>query len=495
MEYSKKDEIYLSKSLFIRGLQCHKSLYLHKYRPELKDEITEFQEATFQSGTEVGILARDLFPGGVLVPYEDLDYDEQLNMTKEEMGKGTTTLYEAAFSYNNIFIKTDILHKVDTGWELYEVKNSTKVKDQYIPDLALQYYVLKGVGVHVTKACIVHINNQYVKQGDLELNKLFTVADITSTIEEQQNLISGELDEMRQMLKADLPVIDISNHCFDPYDCDFYGHCWQHIPEDSIFSIGSVWIDKFAYYKRGMLRFNELPQNELNELQKMYTEAFLEKKEYFRPDRIKDFLTSLWYPLCFLDFETIFRVAVPMFDGTRPYQQIPFQYSLDCLDTEKSELKHFEYLGRQGVDPRRELIEKLIKDIPENACALAYNKTFETGILNSLKNWFPEYTDKIDRIINNMRDPMIPFQNKDYYHWELWGSYSLKYVLPTLIPELSYEDVEISDGATASDKYLQMFYLSDTMEIEKIRKDLLDYCKLDTLGMVKIVEKLKEMVK
>ena len=484
---------YLSKSLFIRGLQCHKSLYLKKHRPDLAEMPSEGQQARMESGQEIGILAQGLFPGGLEIPYEGLSYDEQLIKTNEAVRAGKT-IYEGAFRYDNIFIKADIIHKGADGWELYEVKNSTDVKEYYKNDLAVQYYVLKNAGVPVSKACLVHINNQYVRNGEIKVDKLFIAEDLTGIVQEKEAFAREEIAKMREMLKGVLPAIDIGNHCFNPYDCDFYGHCWQHIPEDSIFSIGSAWIDKFAYYKRGMLRFDELPWNELNELQKMYTEAFLEKKEYLRHDRINDFLASLWYPLCFLDFETIFSVPVPMFNGTRPFQQIPFQYSLDCIDTERSELKHFEYLGQPGVDPRRELIEKLMKDIPENACTLAYNKSFETGILNSLKKWFPEYTVKIDKIISNMRDPMMPFKNKDYYHWKMWGSYSLKYVLPALIPELSYEDMEINDGGMASEMYLQMFYSNDSAEIAKIRNNLLEYCKLDTLAMVRIVNVLQEMI-
>jgi len=208
---------------------------------------------------------------------------------------------------------------------------------------------------------------------------------------------------------------------------------------------------------------------------------------------VKNFLGRLWYPMSFFDFETTYMVPVPMFNGTRPYQQVPFQYSLHVQDKEGAELKHFEYLGQAGKDPRRELVEKMLNDIPENSCVLAYNMTFEKDRLKDLKEWFPEYADKIDIIITNMRDLIVPFRSKIIYHWQLNGSFSLKDVLPALVPELSYEGMGVSNGEMASSTWLSMMEMKDD-EIEKARKALLEYCGLDTLAMVKILEEIKEML-
>ncbi len=487
------DKTYLSKSLIIRGLQCHKSLYLHKYHPELKDDIPPSREAVFETGAEVGILARGLFPGGINIPYERDGIKKQAELTKHAIEKGISTIYEASFQHNGVFVKIDILRKGKRGWEIYEVKSSTSLKDIYIPDAAVQHYAAVGAGLEVSRVFLIHINNQYVRKGEIELEKLFTINDITYEVARMQDAIEGEIAAQKIMLKGGIPKTDIGQYCREPYDCDFIDHCWRHIPDDSVFEIKGSRAFPFTLYKNGIVLMKDVPAHMLSLNQRLLVEAATEKKTVASKELIKDFVDSLWYPQCFLDFET-FSSPVPPLDGTRPYQQIPFQYSLDCIDTERSELKHFEYLGQPGVDPRRELIEKLMKDIPENACTLAYNKSFETGILNSLKKWFPEYTVKIDKIISNMRDPMMPFKNKDYYHWKMWGSYSLKYVLPALIPELSYEDMEINDGGMASEMYLQMFYSNDSAEIAKIRNNLLEYCKLDTLAMVRIVNVLQEMI-
>ncbi len=489
---NKKVKKGLSKSLFIKGLQCHKCLYLNKYSPELKDEITPQKLAMFASGTEVGLLAQQLFPGGIEVSYEGLSYAEQLGKTKYLIKKETKNIYEATFSHEGIFIKMDILHKGNDGWEIYEVKSSTEVKDVYYDDVALQYYVLSGCGLNISKAFLVHINNEYVRQGDIDVDQLFFIEDLTGEVIEKQNFVASEVLKMKEMLGTGEPVIDIGEHCSDPYDCEFIGHCWKHIPENSVFDFRGRGLNKFDLYRSGIVLMKDVPVDLLSPDQLMQLDGYLKKKNFFNEDAVREFLEELWYPISFFDFETSYMVPVPIFDGVRPYQQVPFQYSLHVQQKENGELKHFEYLARAGKDPRRELIEKLLNDLPKKSCVLAYNMSFEIGILNDLKSGFPEYEEKIDNIIANMRDLMIPFRSKAIYYWQMEGSYSLKKVLPALVPELNYEGMEVSDGAMASDSWLKMITMEDTQEIEKARKALLEYCGLDTLAMVKILKKIKE---
>lgn len=495
MTENKRTNTYLSKSLFIRGLQCPKSLYLHKYHPELMDEIDESKEMLFKSGHEVGILAQKLYPSGITIPYEGLSKEKQINKTKREIENGAKTIYEASFSYNDVFIKADIMHKEAKGWNLYEVKNSTKLKDYYLDDIAIQYYVLQGLGIPVSKAFLVYINKKYVRDGDIEVHKLFTKNDLTEIIRQKQDYIADEIKRLKDMLKGDIPEIDIGGHCDDPYECDFKSHCWRHIPEDSIFSIASNWIDKFAYYKEGIICLKDIPLDKLKNRQRIYVEAFLNKKDFINKEGIKEFLGSLRYPLCFLDFETTYMIAIPLFNGTKPYQQVPFQYSLHYLSNEGAKLEHKEYLAEAGIDPRRPFLESLLNNIRDDACLFVYNRTFETKILRLCQQWFPEYKKRIERIINNMIDLMAPFRRKDYYTWQMYGSYSLKYVLPALIPAMNYEALKISDGQMASDEYMRIYYSQDVEEIAKTRKSLLEYCRQDTLAMVEILERLKEAVK
>ncbi len=481
---------FLSKSLFIRGLQCHKSLYLQKYRPELKDAITDEKDKLFSGGNEVGILAHDLFPSGSEVPYEGLSYQEQLELTESLIKQGHHTIYEAAFQYAGVFIKADILHLGKDGWEIYEVKASTAVKDYQVHDAAVQYHVLSGINLPVSKIYLVHINNQYVRSGDIEVDKLFSKVDVTETAKKKQAFIATELKKQRDMLNGNEPVIGIGPHCYDPYECDFKGHCWRDLPKDSIFDIRGRLNNKYSLYEQGVTSMYEVSPEFLSVTQSMQIEANRTKQIFYDHRAVNGFLKNFWYPIYFLDFET-FMTAIPTFDGIRPYQQIPFQYSLHYIEHEGGDLKHHEFLARPNTDPREELINKLIIEIPDNACVVAYNKSFEIGVLKILAEQYPQHKKQIDEIIENMKDLMEPFRRKEIYHWQQNGSYSLKEVLPAMLPEFSYDNLDVRDGGMAMQSYATMNQIDDPNEIENIRKALLEYCALDTLAMVKIFEKLK----
>ena len=235
------------------------------------------------------------------------------------------------------------------------------------------------------------------------------------------------------------------------------------------------------------MHLKDIPLDILPYGQRIQVEMFIKKESIIDRTKIKEFLDSLWYPMYFLDFETLFMVPIPLFNGTNPYQKVAFQYSLHYIEKEGGELKHHEFLPSNGNDPREQLIKKLMNEIPDNACVLAWNKSFEEGRLKEFKQWFPAYREKIDIIINNMRDPMPLFRSKDIYHWQMNGSSSLKDVLPVLVPEMSYYGLEISNGGMAANAYIEIIQTKDANKKEKIRKALLEYCRLDTLAMVKIL--------
>ena len=483
---------YLSKSLYIRGLQCHKSLYLHKYQPELRGEPTPELEALWKSGREVGDFARMLFPGGVVVPFEGLTGEEQLSKTREEIDRGTKAIYEATFSFDDVFVKADIIVRNRGFWDLYEVKSSTSVKEHYWDDVAVQYYVLSGCGLPVNKAYLVHINNGYVRDGDIVPEELFVLQDITGIVREKQASIPETLTGMRTMLRGRMPEIDIGPHCSDPYDCDFMDFCWRHVPEDSVFSLRGRGIDPWEMYRQGVVRMEDVPLDALNLMQRMQVEYSLDRKAHADPVKIREFLKKVRYPVCFLDFET-FGSGIPLFDGTRPYQQVPFQYSLHRIDAEGEESRHFEYLAQPGVDPRKEIAEKLLGEIPEGACVIAYNMAFEKRVMRELGEFAPNHRKRLNAIAEGMIDLMEPFKRRDIYHWRMNGSYSLKSVLPVLVPGMTYEGLEISDGAMASEAYFAMETIADPAELSRLRKALLEYCKQDTLGLVRLLEKMRAM--
>lgn len=480
----------LSKSQFIRGLQCHKSLWLYRNRPELR-KVSDAQEATFASGTEVGRFAQELFPGGIEIPYGEMPLSEQIAKTREAM-KTHKVIYEATFEYDGVLVKVDILKKGSRGWELYEVKSSTKLKPVYENDVAIQYYVLTGTGIRVTKVGLVYIDRDYVRQGAVDPQGLFAVEDLTSTARAMQETVASQLRGQKRMLKKGvMPAIDIGHHCSDPYECDFTHHCWAHIPEPSVFSLAGKGVDPFTLYGEGIVEVKDIPLDRLNASQRHQVEAYIGKRVDFDPKRISEFLDEVWYPLCFLDFET-FQSAVPLFDDTPPYEQIPFQYSLHTLKRKGGKLHHTAFLGEPNSDPRKALLEQLLDAIPEDACVLTYYKAFETGVLTRLATQFPRKRKKIERLIANVRDLLVPFRSRAAYHWRMQGSASIKKVLPAFVPELSYDELEIGDGQAAMDAWHRMCAAQSKEELAAIRKNLLDYCALDTLAMVRLLEVLEE---
>lgn len=270
---------FLSKSRFIKGLQCHKALWLLTHNPELQDEVSVSQQAVFAAGTDVGILAQNLHPGGVEIPFEGLSVPEQLAMTQEEIKKGTKTIYEAAFSFDNVFVKVDILHKGQNGWELYEVKGATEAKEVYLNDIAVQYYVASGAGLKIKKAALVHIDNSYVREGEIDVQGLFAVQNVTKTILDRQPFVVKELKAMRSMLKKDKPAIDIGPHCSEPYECSFQGHCWSHIPSPSVFDFADIGKpDGFEYYKQGIVKMKDVPRDALGWRQQLQFDGTLHRK-------------------------------------------------------------------------------------------------------------------------------------------------------------------------------------------------------------------------
>jgi len=482
---------YLSKTQFLRGLQCHKALWLLKKRPDLAVEPDSALLAVFEEGHEAGKLAQGLFPGGVVVEFER-DKKKMLKKTIELVDQGVETIYEATFSFDNIFVMVDILHMTDNGWEIYEVKSGTTVKAINLPDLALQYHVLTGAGLSITNASLIHINNSYERHGPIDIQQLFTIEDSTEEIRGLQKRVKQDIEEMRAALGPDCPNIDIGPYCRDPYECGFIPYCWAHVSEPSVFDIHRLnGSKKFELYYQGIVEFKDIPENYyLNERQKMQVDAELTEREYLKVDEIRVFLDTLHYPMYFLDFET-FQKAIPPFDGIRPYEQIPFQYSLHVLDSEGSPLKHHEFLCEPGTDPREEIAKKLTALIPEEATVIAYNMSFEKMILGALAERFPKYQKEIWRIMANMEDLMVPFRKGCCYTKEMNGSASLKAVLPALVPELGYDGMAIAGGQEASAAYGALHREVDKTKENNIKKALLEYCKLDTLALVKLIEKLR----
>lgn len=492
-------KVQLSKTRYCKMVQCKKILWLDQYKPG--EKVRTARESVLKNGGKVGELAKSL-----LGEYENVKYDEHLNLMLEQtnnlLKNRPNVITEACFKYENNFCSVDILKNDNDGVEIYEVKSSTQIEDIYLEDASYQYYVLNNLGFNVKKVYIVYINNTYVKKGKLELNKLFNIKDITDIAIGKQEEISNniiEIDEyMAKYGEENEPERTLGMHCVNPYDCEYWQYCTRNLPKPNVFDIvGMNKSTKFKKYDEGVVSFEDLQYESIN---KKYLEQIdfeiNDKEDKIDKGNIKKFINTLSYPIYFLDFET-FGQAIPEFEGVSPYMQIPFQYSLHYIEEENGELKHKEFLARHGIDPRRELAERLVYDIPQNVCVTAYNMGFEKGVIKKLAQQYPDLSEHLLNITENIKDLMIPFSKRYYYTKAMKGLYSIKYVLPALYPndpELDYHSLPVvHNGAEASDTFLSLAEKSKE-EQEKLRKGLLVYCKLDTYAMVKIWQKLKEVV-
>ena len=484
----------LSKSSFIKGLQCEKHLYLYKYHYNEMDELSETQKAIFKRGTNVGELAHKLFPGGTLAAEGNPPaYEKALNKTQELINSGTKIIYEAAFLFNEVLSIADIVVIEKGGAKIYEVKSSTSVSETYLNDAALQYYVISSLGIRIKDFSIIYINNQYVRKGDLNLQNLFITESVLKFILPLQKSVKENVNRFKKvLLKKQMPNIDIGEHCYNPYTCAFFDYCRKQIPENSIFEFSGMHLSKkYDLYRDGIINLNDVPDDfPLNKNNRLQLDVYKSNKPVINKKAIKEFLSDLNYPLYFMDFET-FQPAVPLFNNSKPYQQIPFQFSLFVKKDRSSKEKHFEFLADPGEDPRKYFIERLLKVIGDNGDILVYNKTFEITRLNEIARDFPEYLNDIEKLVLRIKDLMLPFQKKYFYAPGMKGSYSIKVVLPALVPELSYDELEINDGGLASIAYENLQTETDLMKIADVKEQLLEYCKLDTFGMVKILEKLE----
>lgn len=486
----------LSKSTFIKGQQCEKALYYHKHHREWSGGVSAAQEAIFTQGTEIGELAQQLFPGGVdCSPKSTYDFSEAVQRTKAEIEKGTKIIYEAAFQFDGVLAALDILVKLPEGWHAYEVKSSTKVSETFELDAAIQYYTIVNSGIDLKDISIIHINNQYNKNGSLDLQQLFAIQSVRESVLKLIKDIPQKVSKLKQVLaQKEAPTVDIGPHCSSPYKCDFAGHCWQHIPTYSVFDITELRTNKkFELYRKKVLHFKDIPADyPLNASQWMQVNCELQNKKYIDEPAIRSFTQGLKYPIHYLDFET-FATAVPILDGSKPYQQLVFQYSLH-IEHKDGRIEHKAYLAQtNSTDPRTALIQQLLSDCDKNGDILVYNIGFERSKLQDLMKFSPPNASDIQRLIDRLKDLMLPFKKQLYYTPEMQGSYSIKAVLPAMVPALSYRDLNVKEGGTASNIFAQMMLGKFSGDVEQARKDLLTYCQLDTWAMVKILEVLKRV--
>jgi uncharacterized protein DUF2779 len=485
----------LSKSRITAGLQCLKRVHLETY-DGAKREIEPGRRAILEAGRLVGRVARDYFPGGVTIEYEGVPHDEAVRRTAAALADSTTrAIYEGAFLHDGIRSRVDILvRSAGDRWDLVEVKSSTGFKGEYLADVAAQLHAVEGSGVAVDRIVLLHVNNQYLWDGGAyDITSLFAAHDLSEGVRSAVPKLLGRVREMRDVLaRPEPPPIPIGPHCRKPYPCPFHRHCHGTIPEHHVINLPRLTPKMYgALIAAQVTDIRNIPDGfeGLSEFQWRVRDAVL-RGEPFRHPGLRTELRSLTFPIHFLDFETC-NPALPVIPGTRPFEQTPFQWSVHSLHEDGSH-EHRGYLHRDRSDPRQALAEGLVEALAEKGSIVVYSG-FEARVIRSLADALPDLEDRLLPLQERIVD-LLHLLHNYYYHPNFHGSFSIKDVLPVLVPTMSYDDLFIREGSQAA---LAFIALTDP-ETEPGERAVLDqalnaYCARDTMALLCMYQVLREM--
>jgi predicted RecB family nuclease len=483
----------ISKSKFVAGCQCVKRLYWQVHSPELATQPDVADQAIMQQGHEVGMLACQLFPGGIEVR-SDGGLDEAIRATRELVAnREIPAIYEGVFEHDGVLVRADILHRRGDGrWRLIEVKSSASLKDEHLDDVAIQYRVLSRCGLDVGSSCLAHVNRSYVFSGGMvDPWRFFRIRNVTRQVERLQPRLTFQLRAAFIVLSMPTaPDIKPGTHCTHPVTCEFYDRCNPPLPDDHIGYLPRLHASAEEQLDQmGVESIHDIPDDfPLSEWQRRACTSMQTGEPWFNPE-LGATLESLRYPLYFADFESV-NPAVPRFPGMRPYDQLPFQWSVHVLREPGAEQVHCEFLATDASDPRREFISSLCAALGESGSILVYSSV-ESQRLSELRGWLPEFGECIMAIQARLFD-LLPVVREHTYHPSYAGSYSIKSVLPALVPEMTYDGMEVSNGQSAGLAWESLVRGSlDNSECDRLMKALLAYCGQDTLALVRLLEKLR----
>lgn len=485
----------LSKTRLMRGYQCPKSIYLTIHNKELEPPVTPDLQAIFDQGNEVGAEARKRYPNGVIVENPAWDFFGALKRTRELLQNETEVIFEAAFEYKGCFARADIIiySKETKRWSIFEVKSTTKVKDEHLDDVGLQAWIMTNAGLPIEKICIMHINNECRYPN---LKNLFTEVDVTEDLRKRHNQIPNRLTEIFKAIRGEsVPKVDIGPHCSSPNECPFTSHCWseKQIPEVSVFDLPKIAAKKWSLYSEGIVALDDPKLSGLSLIQQRVVDVYKTKNRFIDKDGIKKALSSWQFPLVFLDFETI-NPAIPRYDKTGPYQQVPFQFSAHVLDSPTSNLIHKEYLHTDKSDPRPNLIPRLLDACGINGSIVAYYGQFETSRISEMAEYSKEHRAQLEALVGRIVDPLPVI--RDFVYDDLFaGSFSLKKVAPAILGEASSYDGMVIDNGTAAQRAFEEIINENTEPPRKqqLVEASLEYCRKDTLVMVDLVKWLMSL--
>lgn len=480
----------LTKSCYVTGTRCSKALFLQKKSPELSKLESSQDRKIKREGAEVGAFARLQFPGGVLI--ETLDTEQALGETRQAIDTGVLTLYEAAFMAQGVLIRADILTRtsVDSSWQLYEVKATTyrsvdsSAKNEYCRDLAIQTWVLKQCEIELNGIFLMHLNHECSFP---EIHNLFKVIDYTSDVKPVLEKINDEVQQLQNVLLSQQhPDIAIGQHCEKPRECQFSAVCWKGLPTYSVFNIPRA-LNKWKLLEENRFSAAHLVDADFNsEKQKRALRCYQTNQPFYDLQRAHAILETWTYPLSYFDLEAV-SYPIPRYKNSRPYQDLPFQFSCHIQMSSESELEHHEFLFDANTDPREAFIKEMFKVLPSSGSIVVYHQTYEMTKLKELASDFPQYAESIRSLLPRIVD-LKKVIEESVYHPEFLGSYSIKKVAPVLLgQDVSYDHLAVGDGMEAVCKFQELVQLShNDPKCIVIRNSLLEYCKQDTLLMVKL---------
>lgn len=478
----------VSKQIFLNALTCPTLGWLLRSWQTKRAEFSLGQRFFIEQGVDIGRRARELYPEGLLI--EDRWMKPASEKTERAMNDpAVPVIFEGAFATGGLVCRADILKRNDAGWHLIEVKSGVNDREAFIDDMAYTAMVIDSCGVHITGVSLLLVSRDF--RLGMENEGLFTEIDHTDEVMERVEEFKTIREEIEEITRAPLkPEPRLILEC---RKCDLFRECVGQDIEYHIFDLPRLDQDQFDQLAEwGAVRIEDIPDEfPLNERQAMVKECVL-ANEPFAGDNLRSKLAAVSWPAYYLDFETV-MTAIPLYPGIAPYTQIPTQYSVHrCTDIGVI-ADHREYLAYPARDCRRELAEKLINDLGEEGSIIVYS-AFEKAVVNSLGRLYPDLLDKLSPLPERMLD-LEALIRKNYYHPEFHGSTSLKITLPVLVPDLSYDDLEIAEGSSAMATFAYLARgIWEGEEAEDIKRRLMEYCKQDTLAMVKIHQRLVECV-
>lgn len=495
--------MYITKTDYLEYTYCKKNLWFKKHKPELFEdvELSEFEKKIIEEGNAADAAAQNLFSGGILINAVEM---QAVQDTKAAIDEGKTTLFQAAFSSDVFYIRADVLQYNESleGWELFEVKASNDIKrkepNHYVNDLAFQKTVIEQSGLNIVKASVIHLNRNYRRQGQIDYQELFVIEDINDEVVDAQEHVQQQMQDMKIYLSDEKE----EKGCECLYrgrnaQCTTFVYSNPNTPEYSVHDINRIGSSKKVledWIDRGVYAIDDIDNPEqLRGAKKAQYNAYISGKPVIKKDKIKEELSKLKFPLQFFDYEG-FVSAIPKFDGFGAYEQVPFQYSLHVLEKDGT-LTHKEFLITEPQsDITGWLAKQLTADIDPAGTVIAWYVPYEQGRNKKLASLHPEHADFFESVNANMFDLMHIFSKNMYVDAAFKGSSSIKKVLPVLVSDLTYENMNIAKGDQASERWERMIADSTPKEEkEQIAQDLLAYCKLDTLAMVRIYEKLNDI--